>query len=53
MTDLSKARAAERDDDGRDRFQVEMTDIGPQYVIPGCERPAAQPDPDMPEVAPQ
>lgn len=22
-------------------FPVEMTEIGPQYVIPGCERPAA------------
>lgn len=24
-------------------FPIEMTDIGPQYVIPGCERPQLPP----------
>lgn len=39
MTDRFPARAPERDTNPGG-FPVEMTEIGPQYVIPGCERPA-------------
>lgn len=41
MTDRFPARAPERTPEYPGGFPVEMTEIGPQYVIPGCERPAA------------
>lgn len=41
MTDRFPARAPERAPENPGGFPVEMTEIGPQYVIPGCERPAA------------
>lgn len=42
MTDRFPARAAERTPENPGGFPIEMTEIGPQYVIPGCESPADQ-----------